>query len=128
MISDDLRRRVDASNRFTRFTLGILALAMMIEVGVLIIGAAVGISIGDYFTLSKTVRDTAVEGSGTLSQIGTISAVEAWLQPLKVLGIALFFAGISAALYNIIRHIQLRGEAMRQALPVIIATQRSKAQ
>ncbi len=100
---------------------GVLLLAgVMIEMVALIVGIALGVSAGDYFSETKATRDAAASGSGLLSQIGTISAVQGWLEPLKFLGLAMMFAGIAASLAVIVKNLQLRGEAFAAALPVLI--------
>ena len=125
MVSVDLRQRVNAPNRLPRLVYGVIIAAMMIEVAVFIIGIALGVSTGDYYANTKAVRDAALERSGILSQIGTISAVQAWLAPMKFFGLALFFSSIALALWIIIRSLQLRGEVMRVTIPAIVASRKS---
>ncbi len=128
MVSADLRQRVSVATGLPRLVYAFVAAGLMIEMTVFIIGIALGVSTGDYFANTKAVRDAAVpggDGSGILSQIGTISAVGAWLAPLKFVGLALFFFGIGIALWAIIRSLRLRGEAMLMAIPAIVASRRS---
>ena len=128
MVSADLRRRVNTPTKLPRLVYGVVATALMIEMAVFVIAIALGVSLGDYYANTKAVRDAAVpggEGSGILSQIGTISAVGAWLEPLKFVGVALLFFGIAIALWTTIRSLQLRGEAMRVAIPSIVASRKS---
>ena len=97
----------------------------MIEMAAFIIGIALGISYADYWSNSKAVRDAAAPGgpdAGVLSQIGTITAVEAWLVPFKFVGLAMFFSGIAAALATIIKSLQLRGDAFAAAFPIALGT------
>ena len=128
MVYADLQRQVQTGTNLPRLVYALILTGLMIEMTVLAIGIAFGISTGDYYTNTKAVRDAALPGgagSGILSQIGTISAVQAWLQPLKFVGVALFFTGIGIALWTIVGSIQLRGEAMRVALPAVMARRMS---
>ena len=128
MASAGLQQRVETGTRLPMLVYALILTGLMIEMTVLIIGIALGVSTGDYYTNTKAVRDAALPGgagSGILSQIGTIAAVQAWLLPLKFVGVALFFTGIGAALWTIVGSIQLRGEAMRVALPAVMARRMS---
>ena len=128
MVSEDLQRRVQTGTNLPRLVYALILAGLMTEMTVLVIGIALGISTGDYYTNTKAVRDAAIpggDGSGILSQIGTISAVQVWLQPLKFVGVALFFTGIGVALWTIVGSVQLRGEAMRVALPAVMARRMS---
>ncbi len=128
MVSADLQQRVQTGTNLPRLVYSLILTGLMIEMVAFIVGIALGISTGDYYSGTKAVRDAAIPGgagSGTLSQIGTISAVQAWLLPLKFVGVALFFTGIGVALWTIVGSIQLRGEAMRVALPAVMARRMS---
>ena len=45
----------------------------------------------------------APAGPDSLSDLGTINAVEAWLTPLKFVGLALLLSGITLALMTIVK-------------------------
>ncbi len=103
----------------------IMAMALMIEMFVVAVGIGLGISSGDHFANSLAVRNAAASGGpdpGILSQIGTITAVKGWLVPLQFVGIAMFFAGITAVLAVIVKVLQTRGQAMELAFPQILGT------
>ena len=116
----DISRRAQGQHTGVRFVAVLLIAGVMIEMVALITGLALGVSIGDYFSATKATRDAATSGSGLLSQIGTISAVKAWIAPLQILGVATLFAAIAVSLAVIIENLQLRAEAFAAALPVLI--------
>lgn len=120
MTLHEISRRAQGQHAGVRLVVVLLLAGVMIEMVALIIGIALGVSVGDYFSETKATRDAAASGSGLLSQIGTISAVKAWLLPLQFLGVATLFAAIAVALAAIIKNIQLRAEAFAAALPVLI--------
>ena len=122
MVSADIRQRVYQPPRLLYIAGALLLFGMMIEMASFGIGIALGISLSDHFESSKAVRDAAEAGSGLLSQLGTIEATKAWLTPFKFIGLMSFLAAISMVLFSAIRTLQLRGEAMQYALPVILGT------
>lgn len=122
MTLQEISQRARGTHGGERLATALILVALMIEMIALIIGAALGTSYGDYFSNTKAVRDAAspINNPGILSQLGTVHAVEAWLVPFKFLGLAMFFAGIAAALATIIKNLQLRGEAFTASFPVIL--------
>ena len=120
MSLQEISRRTQGQHSGVRLVVVLLLAGVMIEMVALIVGIALGVSTGDYFSESKVTRDAAAAGSGLLSQIGTISAVKAWLVPLQFLGVAMLFTGIAAALATIIKNLQLRSQAFAASLPVLI--------
>ena len=120
MTLNEISRRAQGQHAGVKIVVVLLIAGVMIEMFALVAGIALGVSLGDYFSETKATRDAAESGSGLLSQIGTISAVKAWLEPLKFLGFAMLFAGIAASLAVIIKNLQLRGEAFAAALPILI--------
>lgn len=121
MTLEQLGRRARGLHPGVRLVLALLAAGVMIEMLALAVGIGLAISVGDHFAHSKAFRDAAEAGSGTLSQLGTIRAVSTWLEPLKIVGVAVLFTGIAAALAVIVPNIQLRGQAMAVALPRALA-------
>ena len=120
MTLHEISRRAQAQHAGVKLVVVLLLTGVMIEMVALIVGIALGVSTGDYFSETKATRDAATSGSGLLSQIGTISAVKGWLVPLQFLGVATLFAGIAVSLAVIIRNLQLRAEAFAASLPVLI--------
>jgi hypothetical protein len=120
MTLQEISRRTRGQHSGVKLVVVLLLVGVMIEMVALIVGIALGVSTGDYFSETKATRDAAAAGSGLLSQIGTISAVKAWLTPLQFLGAAMLFAGIAVALATIIKNLQLRADAFAAALPVLI--------
>jgi hypothetical protein len=120
MTLNEISRRAQGQHAGVRLVVVLLLAGVMIEMVALIVGLALGVSIGDYFSETKATRDAATSGSGLLSQIGTISAVKGWLLPLQFLGVATLFAAIAVSLAVIIKNLQLRAEAFAAALPVLI--------
>ena len=120
MTLHDISRRVQGQHTGVRFVAVLLIAGVMIEMVALVVGIALGVSTGDYFSETKATRDAATAGSGLLSQIGTINAVNAWLEPLKFLGFATLFAAIAVSLAVVIKNLQLRADAFAAALPVLV--------
>ena len=120
MTLQDISRQAQGQHTGVRLVVVLLVTGVMIEMVALIVGIALGVSTGDYFSETKASRDAAAAGSGLLSQIGTISAVKAWLVPLQFLGVATLFAGIAASLAVIIKNLRLRGGAFAASLPMLI--------
>ena len=120
MTLHEISRRAQGQHAGVKLVVVLVIAGVMIEMVALIVGIALGISIGDYFSETKATRDAATSGSGLLSQIGTISAVNAWLEPLKFLGFATLFTAIAVALAVTIKNLQLRAEAFATALPVLM--------
>lgn len=118
---DELRTEADKPQARVRLVYALIGAGLMIEMAVLVIGVALGVVSGEYWSATKAARDSAAAGSGLLAQIGSVSAVSTWLEPFKFVGIALFFTGIVTALFSIVPRIRLRAAALATVLP--IATQ-----
>ena len=76
----------------------LILLGLSITMAAFVIGLVLSFISGDYYAESKAARDAAGAGSSLLADLGLVKAVEAWLLPIKFLGIATFFAGIGLAL------------------------------
>lgn len=124
MTLQQISQRAKGTHRGTNIALLLVLAGLMIEMVAFIIGIALGISYADYWSNSKAVRDAAspTTNPGILSQVGTITAVEAWLVPFKFIGLSMFFSGIAAALYTIVKTMQLRADAFEAAFPVFLGT------
>lgn len=106
-VAPPLPRRVTA-------VYALLMLAFGVELAVLSTGLVLSNISADYFAATKAARDAAAAGSPLLRQLGQLSAVGAWLEPLKFVGFALFFTAIGVALSAIIPMIRLRGATMAE--------------
>ena len=115
---DGIGRSMAGQHPSLKWAYLLIAMAMMIEMVVLVVGITVGFLADDYYSNTKAVRDAGA--AGLLSDLGTIMAIPAWLEPLKFLGLAIFFAGIAVVLAITIKTIQTRGQAMELALPLIL--------
>jgi hypothetical protein len=115
---DGISRSMAGQHPSLKWAYLLIAMALMIEMVVLIVGITVGFLADDYYSNTKAVRDAGE--AGLLSDLGTIMAIPAWLEPLKFLGLATFFAGISVVLAIIIKTLQTRGQAMELALPIAL--------
>jgi hypothetical protein len=118
---DGIDRSMAGQHPSLKWAYLLIAMALMI---VLVVGITLGVLADDYYSNTKAVRDAGE--AGLLSDLGTIMAVPAWLEPLKFLGFATFFAGISVVLAIIIKTLQTRGQAMELVLPQILG-KRAKA-
>ena len=115
---DGIGRSMAGQHPSLKWAYILIAMALMIEMVVLIVGITLGVLADDYYSNTKVVRDAGE--AGLLSDLGTIMAIPAWLEPLKFLGLGTFFAGIAVVLAIIIKTIQTRGQAMELALPQIL--------
>lgn len=124
MTLQQISQKARGTQRGTQFALLLVLSGLMIEMVAFIIGIALGISYADYWSNSKAIRDAAspINNPGILSQVGTITAVEAWLVPFKFVGLTMFFSGIAAALATIIKSLQLRGDAFETAFPIALGS------
>jgi len=118
---DGIDRSMAGQHPSLKWAYLLIAMALMI---VLVVGITLGVLADDYYSNTKAVRDAGE--AGWLSDCGTIMAVSAWLEPLKFLSLATFFAGISVVLAIIIKTLQTRGQAMELVLPQILG-KRAKA-
>ena len=100
----------------------LILLGLSITMAAFVIGLVLSFISGGYYAESKAARDAAGAGSSLLADLGLVKAVEAWLLPIKFLGIATFFAGIGLALSAIIKRIQLRGQVMAEGLRELLIT------
>ena len=132
MVSADLKLRVNETPRLKRVAYVFMVAGFLIIAASFVIGIALGLSIADLFENAKSVRDIAAPddaaSNGILSQQGTIAATTAWLTPLKFLGLGSFLAGISIILYLVINSLQLRAEAMKVSLPIILGVEHKAAE
>jgi hypothetical protein len=88
-------------------TAKVFPMVMMMGMMVLMIAVVVGIIDGfltyDYWNHSvATELNPAAAGSSLLSDLGTISTIKLWLEPLKFVGIAMLLSGIGLALATIV--------------------------
>ena len=60
--------------------------------------------------------DGATRGSRLLADLGLVNAVKAWLEPFKVVGIAILLTGISLALATIIKVIRFQSNRLVEIL------------
>ena len=117
---DGIGRAMAGQHPSLRWAYLLIAAALMIEMIVLGVGITVAFLADDYYGNTKAIRDA--DEAGLLSDLGTIKAIGGWLEPLKFLGFATFFAGIAVVLAIIIKTLQTRGQAMELALPRILGT------
>ena len=122
---DGIGRSMAGQHPSLKWAYLLIAAALMIEMVVLIVGIVVGVLADDYYSNTKALRDAGE--AGLLSDLGTIQAIPAWLEPLKFLGLATFFAGIAVVLAIIIKTLQTRGQAMELALPQILGDPSKRA-
>ena len=119
---EELRTEAERPHARVRLVYALVGAGLAIAMAALVVGIALGVVSGDYWSTAKPARDGAAAGSDLLAQIGSISAVSTWLAPLQFVGVAAFFAGIVTALASVVPRIGLRAAALATVLP--IATQR----
>lgn len=88
----------------------VMMMGMMVLMVTVVIGIVVATLTYDYWNHS-IANELNPSTSGLLSDLGTISAVKLWLEPLKFVGLALLLSSIGLALATIVR--ALRWQANR---------------
>ena len=82
----------------------LMMLGLMILIASLVIGIILAFLTYDYWNHSiATELSPALEGSGLLDDLSTINTMQAWLAPIKFVGIAVLLSGIGLALATIVR-------------------------
>ena len=82
----------------------VMMMGLMILIAALVIGIVNAALAYDYWNHSiATQLNPAAEGSGLLSDLGTINAIKLWLAPFKFVGMATLFTGIGLALATIVQ-------------------------
>ena len=118
---EELRTEAERPHARVRLVYALLGAGLTSAIAALVVGIALGVISGDYWSAAKASRDGAAAGSELLAEIGSVSAVSAWLAPFLFVGVALFFSAIVTALASIVPRIGLRAAALATVLP--IATQ-----
>ena len=75
----------------------LMMMGMMVLMATLAISIFLGAQANDLWSNSIATIDSAPAGSDLLAQLGRIAAVNAWLAPLKFVGMAILFSGIALA-------------------------------
>ncbi len=119
MSNEELRAQARTSAPQIKVAAGIWVAGMMIIVAITVIWVVLAVVANDYYSNSKADRDAAEAGSGVLAQLRNIQAIQAWLLPLEILGIATFLFGFGFAFANILKNIRLRGGTMAAVLPAL---------
>jgi hypothetical protein len=89
-----------------------MMMGLMILIATFIISIWLASQANSYWDHSiATELNTAAAGSGLLSDLSTIQSTQAWLTPLKFVGMAFLFTGIALALATIVQ--VLRFQARR---------------
>ena len=90
------------------FTAQMFPMFMMVGLLILVVSMIIGAILATLtygYWNNSIVNDLnpALEGSGFLDDLSTINSVQAWLAPLKFVGIAMLLSGIGLALATIVR-------------------------
>lgn len=87
---------------FLLMGLGLIALYVVVSLDV-------AATTADYFANSKAVRDSATSGSAVLGNLASIESANAWLTPLKFLGLAFILFSIAISFgVSIMKMLKLR--------------------
>jgi hypothetical protein len=110
-IREDLRPKMPPIPHRVRYFQFSAVMGVMVLVVALIIGIVLGVTVvPDYWSNSiATQLNPAQPGSTLLQQLETVSSFARWLNPLRMVGMAFLFTGITVALTVIIG--TLRGQA-----------------
>ena len=82
----------------------VMMMGMMVLMIALVVGIADGFLTYDYWNHSiATQLNPAAAGSSLLGDLGTISTIKLWLEPLKFVGLGMVLTAIGLALATIVR-------------------------
>ena len=94
-----------------------MMMGMMVLVASLVIGVVLAFLTYDYWNHSiATELNSAIAGSGLLTDLETINSVQAWLAPFKFVGIAFLLTGIGLALATIVRVLRWQSNRLWELL------------
>jgi acyl-CoA synthetase (AMP-forming)/AMP-acid ligase II len=113
-IREDLRPRVPAIPARVRvFQLSTL-MGVMLLLAALVIGVVLATGVVPAYWNHSIANelDLAGPGSALLSQLGTVSSFAGWLDPLRMVGMAFLFSGITLALTVIIGTLRKQAELL----------------
>ena len=95
----------------------LMMMGMMILLTALIISIATASLAYSYWDHSITTQlNPALEGSGLLANLGTITTIKLWLEPLKFVGMAFMFSGVGLALATIVRVLRWKSSHLLELL------------
>ena len=105
MANIELRAQAQRSDPYIKIAGALWVVAAAILMIAAFTWIVLAVMAGDYYSNSKAVRDAAEAGSGVLSQLGSIEAVNDWLLPFAFLGFATYLLGFGFAFGNILRNV-----------------------
>ena len=113
-IRDDLRPKMPSIPRRVRYFQLSTLMGVMILMAALIIGIVLAVTVvPDYWNHSiANELNPAQAGSALLQQLGTVSSFAKWLNPLRMVGMAFLFTGITIALTVIIGTLRKQAELL----------------
>lgn len=76
---------------------------------------------------AKIARDAAEAGSALIGQLGTLTMIPRWLEPLAFLGVAAFMVGIALEFSSIPALLKNRGHVMNACFPLIVKMSKEEA-
>ncbi|PKB80131.1 MAG: hypothetical protein BZY88_09735 [SAR202 cluster bacterium Io17-Chloro-G9] len=122
MNNEELKAQASKTAPQIKIAAGLWVVGMMTIMAITITWVVISLAwAGDYYALSKSVRDAAGAGSGVLATLANIQTTKAWVLPLEVLGLATFLFGFGFAFSNILQNVRLRGNTMAAVLPELKA-------
>ena len=113
-IREDLRPKMPAILRRVRYFQLSALMGVMVLLVVLIIGIVLTVTVvPDYWNHSiANELNPAQPGSALLQQLETVSSFAKWLNPLRLVGMAFLFTGITVALTVIIGSLKSQAELL----------------
>ena len=97
--------------------LGWILISLSFLIGLLVLAPTAS---GYWGGNAKAARDAAEAGSLLLSQLGTLTAIPRWLEPLTFVGVASFMVGIALEFSSIPALLKNRGQLMSACVPYIV--------
>jgi len=97
--------------------LGWVLILIAFLVGVFVLAPTASSYLGDN---AKAARDAAEAGSALLGQLGALSTIPRWLEPLIFLGVASFMIGIALEFSSIPALLKNRGQVTKACFPLIV--------
>ena len=119
MSNEELTEQDSQTSPQIKVAAGLWFLGVVIIAAVTVTWVVLAVLVGDYYSNTKAVRDSAAAGSALISDLQKIEATKAWLMPLPILGVSTFLLGFGFAFANIMKNTWLQGSAVAAVFPAL---------
>lgn len=119
MSNEELTEQDSQTSPQIKVAAGLWFLGVVIIAAVTVTWVVLAVLVGDYYSNTKAVRDSAAAGSALISDLQNIEATKAWLMPLPILGVSTFLLGFGFAFASIMKNTWLQGSAVAAVFPAL---------